>query len=231
MVNLADATTSCRTADDQYDVTVNYRGERGIKTPKSTVIAFYTFMSKHIRNPGVGRRLVFDVVKTSKGGGYNSHTGVFTCPKTGIYVFVWVVRVNSGYYPFDLMINNSVYGTTYLNNVNRDSSVSGTVVAHVSKGDSVYVRMHSFYKEHASFDYVLDIEHAAFDYVLDIEQLLSVYDVEHAAFDYVLDVEHASFDYVLDIEHAAFDYVLDIEHASFSYVLDVEHASFDYVLM
>ncbi|VDI27986.1 Hypothetical predicted protein [Mytilus galloprovincialis] len=146
MVNLADATTSCRTADDQYDVTVNYRGERGIKTPKSTVIAFYTFMSKHIRNPGVGRRLVFDVVKTSKGGGYNSHTGVFTCPKTGIYVFVWVVRVNSGYYPFDLMINNSVYGTTYLNNVNRDSSVSGTVVAHVSKGDSVYVRMHSFYK-------------------------------------------------------------------------------------
>ncbi|XP_071123696.1 complement C1q-like protein 4 [Mytilus edulis] len=146
VVTVADATTSCQTADGQYAVTVNYRGKNRQETPKTTVVAFYAFISKNIRNPGVGRRLVFDVAKTNEGGGYNSHTGVFTCPKTGIYVFVWVVRVHSGYYPFDLMINNSVYGTTYLSNVDRDSSVSGTVVAHVSKGDSIYVRVHSSFK-------------------------------------------------------------------------------------
>ncbi|VDH94637.1 Hypothetical predicted protein [Mytilus galloprovincialis] len=146
MVIVADATTSCRTADGQYDVTVKYRGKRRTESPKSTVIAFYAFMSKKITNPGVGRRLVFDVVKTNQGSGYNSHTGVFTCPKTGIYVFVWVIRLGSGYHSFDLMINNTVFGTTYLHNHSTDGNVSGTVVAHVSKGDSVYVRMHSTYK-------------------------------------------------------------------------------------
>ncbi|CAC5410289.1 C1QL [Mytilus coruscus] len=149
MVNFASATTSsCRTADGQYDVTVNYRGKIGQETPdsKSTVIAFYAFMSKSITNPGIGRRLIFDVVKTNQGSGYNSHTGVFTCPKAGIYVFVWVLRLYSAYHSTELMINNSVYGSTYLNNINRDSSVSGTIVAHVSEGDSVYVRIHSSYK-------------------------------------------------------------------------------------
>ncbi|CAG2255320.1 COL8A [Mytilus edulis] len=145
MVTVADATTSCQTADGQYDVTVNYRGKRRTETPTSAVTAFYAFMSKKITNPGVGRRLVFDVVKTNQGGGYNSHTGVFTCPKTGIYVFVWVVRLFSAYHSFELMINNTVYGTTYLYKKNTGGSISGTVVAHVSKGDSVYVRMHSSY--------------------------------------------------------------------------------------
>ncbi|CAC5384216.1 C1QL [Mytilus coruscus] len=135
--------SSCRTADGQYDVTVNYRGKNGKENPESRVIAFYAFMSKMIKNPGVGRRLIFDVVKTNQGSGYNSHTGVFTCPKTGIYVFVWVVRLYSARNSTELMVNNSVYGSLYLRNTNSDGIVSGTVVAHVSKGDSVYVRIHS----------------------------------------------------------------------------------------
>ncbi|XP_052065240.1 complement C1q tumor necrosis factor-related protein 2-like [Mytilus californianus] len=146
MITFAGATTSCRTADGQYDVIVNYRGKTGPETPKSRVIAFYAFMSKSITSPGVGRRLVFDVMKTNQGGGYNSHTGVFTCPKTGTYVFVWVVRLGSAYHSFELMINNSVYGSTHLYNNGTGGSVSGTVVAHVSKGESVYVRAHSSYK-------------------------------------------------------------------------------------
>ncbi|CAC5410296.1 COL8A [Mytilus coruscus] len=146
MVTIIGATTSCRTADGQYDVTVNYRGKNGQETSKSTVIAFYAFMSKSIKNPGVGRRLVFDVIKTNQGGAYNSHTGVFTCPKNGTYVFVWVVRLDPAYHSFELMVNNSVYGSTYLYNKDTDGSNSGTVVADVSKGDSVYVRMHSSYK-------------------------------------------------------------------------------------
>ncbi|VDI30123.1 Hypothetical predicted protein [Mytilus galloprovincialis] len=100
-------------------------------------------MSKLLRNPGVGRRLVFDVAKTNQGNGYNSHTGVFSCPKTGIYVFVWVVRLYSARHSTELMINNSVYGSLYLRNGHTDGTVSGTVVAHASKGDSVYVRIHS----------------------------------------------------------------------------------------
>ncbi|XP_063399483.1 complement C1q-like protein 4 [Mytilus trossulus] len=146
MVTFADATTSCRTADGQYDVTVKYRGKRGTENPKSRVIAFYAFMSKPIMSPGIGHRLVFDVVKTNQGGGYNSHTGVFVCPRTGTYVFAWVVRLGSAYQSFELMVNNSVYGSTYLYNSKTRASVTGTVVAHVTEGESVYIRMHSSHK-------------------------------------------------------------------------------------
>ncbi|CAC5369743.1 unnamed protein product [Mytilus coruscus] len=120
----------------QYDVTVNFRGKNGLETPKSTIIAFYAYMSKPITNPSSGRRLIFDVLTTNQGSGYNSHTGVFTSPKTGTYVFVLVVRLYSALHSIQLMINNSVYGTTFLNAKNADSTVSSTAVANVSKGDT-----------------------------------------------------------------------------------------------
>ncbi|CAC5393134.1 COL8A [Mytilus coruscus] len=98
--------------------------------------------------PGAGRRLVFDVAQINQGSGYNSHTGVFTCPKTGIYVFVWVICLYSGEHSTELMINNSVYGSTFLRAKVKyadEGSVSGTVVAQVSKGDTIYVRNNPAY--------------------------------------------------------------------------------------
>ncbi|XP_052064739.1 uncharacterized protein LOC127704642 [Mytilus californianus] len=146
MVTFAGATSSCQTEDGQYDVTVNFRGKNGQETPKSTIIAFYAFMSKPITNPSSGRRLIFDVLTTKQDSGYNSHTGVFTSPKTGTYVFVLVVRLYSALHSIQLMINNSVYGITFLNAKKADSTVSSAVVANVSKGDTAYVRTHSTYK-------------------------------------------------------------------------------------
>ncbi|XP_063399666.1 complement C1q-like protein 4 [Mytilus trossulus] len=146
VVTIAGATSSCQTEDGQYDVTVNFRGKNGQETPKSTVIAFYAYISKPIPNPSSGRRLIFDVPTTNQGNGYNSNTGVFTCPKTGTYVFVLVVRLYSAYHSIQLMINNSVNGTSFHNAQNDDNTSSSTVVVNVSKGDTVYVRTHSKYK-------------------------------------------------------------------------------------
>ncbi|CAC5411261.1 COL8A [Mytilus coruscus] len=139
----AFAESSCKTTDGRYEVNVIGRNEHSEIIPE--VIAFHAYISKDV-HPGAGRRLVFDVTKTNKGNGYNSHTGVFTCPKTGIYVFVWVIRIYAGEHSTELMINNYVYGSTFLRAKNGDDgSVSGTVVAHVSKGDTVYVRNRSEY--------------------------------------------------------------------------------------
>ncbi|XP_071153311.1 complement C1q-like protein 4 [Mytilus edulis] len=137
------AETSCQTTDSRYEVSVTGRIIGGETIPQ--VIAFHAYISKHVF-PGAGRRLVFDVTKTNEGKGYNSHTGVFTCPKSGMYVFIWAIRVWSGEHSTELMINDSVYGSTFLRAKNGDDeSVSGTVVAHVSKGDTVYVRNHSVF--------------------------------------------------------------------------------------
>ncbi|XP_063419935.1 caprin-2-like [Mytilus trossulus] len=135
------AESSCQTTDGRYEVSITGRGIESEKIPQ--VIAFHAYISKHVF-PGAGRRFVFDVTKTNQGKGYNNHTGVFTCPKTGMYVFVWVMRSLAGEHSTELMINDSVYGSTFLRAKNGDDgSVSGTVVAHVTKGDSVYVRNHS----------------------------------------------------------------------------------------
>lgn len=88
--------------------------------------------------------LIFDRIRTNVGLGYNSFTGVFTAPKEGIYVFTWVIRLHQAEHSTELMINNDSLGTTFLRAKNNDDgSVSGTVVAHVLKGDVVFVRIHS----------------------------------------------------------------------------------------
>ncbi|CAC5369657.1 COL8A [Mytilus coruscus] len=132
------AENSCQRKDGGYDVTINVRGQPSKEIRE--VIAFHAYISKD------ADRLVFDVTKANQGNGYNSNTGVFTCPKTGMYVFVWVIRMVTAEHSTELMINNSVFGSTFLRaKKGDDGSVSGTAIAHVSKGDTVYVRNHSAY--------------------------------------------------------------------------------------
>lgn len=46
----------------------------------------------------------------------------------------------------ELLINDNIFGATFLRAKNGDDgSVSGTVVAHVTRGDVVFVRTHSSY--------------------------------------------------------------------------------------
>lgn len=108
------------------------------------IVAFYAQMSKDESNPSVHHTLIFDKVRTNVGNGYNGVTGIFTAPREGIYVFNWVIRLTHAAHSTELLINNDIFGTTYLR-TSDDGSVSGTVVAHVGKGDVVFVRTHSTY--------------------------------------------------------------------------------------
>ncbi|CAC5416412.1 C1QL [Mytilus coruscus] len=121
------------------------------------IVAFYAYMSNPEVNPSAHLTLIYDVSVTNVGNGYNHVTGIFTAPTSGVYVFIWVTRVASGEHPTQLMINNAVYGVTFLRAKNGDDgSVSGTVVAYVTKGDSVFVRVHSSY---AGDGYIHSNEH------------------------------------------------------------------------
>lgn len=99
-------------------------------------------MSAEEVTTGNHHTLIFDRIRTNVGLGYNSFTGVFTAPKEGIYVFTWVIRMHQAEHSTELMINNDSLGTTFLRAKNNDDgSVSGTAVAHVLKGDVVFVRI------------------------------------------------------------------------------------------
>ncbi|XP_071150370.1 complement C1q-like protein 4 [Mytilus edulis] len=107
-------------------------------------VAFYAYMSNPEYNPCAHHTLTYDVSVTNVGNGYNHVTGIFTAPTSGVYVFIWVTRNAFGEYPTKLMINNAVYGVTFLRAKNGDDgSVSGTMVANISKDDLVFVRIHS----------------------------------------------------------------------------------------
>ncbi|VDI32257.1 Hypothetical predicted protein [Mytilus galloprovincialis] len=115
-------------------------------TASDGLVAFYSYMSNPENNPSAHHTLIYDVSVTNVGNGYNHVTGIFTAPTSGVYVFIWVTRIAYGEHPTQLMINNTVYGVTFLRAKNGDDgSVSGTVVANVTKGDSVFVRVHSSY--------------------------------------------------------------------------------------
>ncbi|XP_063411321.1 complement C1q-like protein 4 [Mytilus trossulus] len=126
-------------------------------TASDGLVAFYSYMSNPENNPSAHHTLIYDVSVTNVGNGYNHVTGIFTAPRSGVYVFIWVTRILNGEHPTELMINNAVYGVTFLRAKNGDDgSVSGNVVANVNKGDSVYVRVHSTY---AGDGYIHSNEH------------------------------------------------------------------------
>ena len=113
---------------------------------ESGIVAFYARMSSIEPNPSAHHTLIFDNVHTNVGSGYNGVTGIFTAPQEGIYVFTWVIRMFTAEHSTELMQNNDVLGATFLRAKNGDDgSVSGTVVTHLTKGDVVFVRIHSQY--------------------------------------------------------------------------------------
>lgn len=83
--------------------------------------------------------MVYDKMRTNFENGYNTHTGIFTAPRAGLYSFTWVTRVAcNNAYTSELRVNNEVVGSTYA--YCGYNTVTGNVVVKVNKGDSVFVR-------------------------------------------------------------------------------------------
>ncbi|CAC5371555.1 unnamed protein product [Mytilus coruscus] len=109
------------------------------------IVAFYAYMSKDELQPGKHHILVFDDVKTNVGLAYNKHTGTFTAPVTGVYVFIWTVVCGRHNFNFSqLVINSDPFGAilTDSDEVDDIHTVTGSVVAELNQGDVVYVRTH-----------------------------------------------------------------------------------------
>ncbi len=85
--------------------------------------------------------LIFGVVITNTGNGYNPSTGVFTSPISGTYVFyVSAVGYSSQHLAIDIVLN-SVSKVRVLGDITAGYQTgTNMVVLELQKGDSVWVR-------------------------------------------------------------------------------------------
>lgn len=103
-------------------------------------------------NPGLHHIIIFDVQRTNVGNGYNSFSGMFTVPQNGIYAFAVSIIMNHGYASFEIVKNNEVQGTLFIDAQHSDEyrSSSITLLLTLVQGDVVFVRTSSTYTPHGS---------------------------------------------------------------------------------
>ncbi|CAC5413659.1 unnamed protein product [Mytilus coruscus] len=111
-------------------------------------IAFYAYLSKNEENIGTHHALVFDVVITNYGNGYNKHIGAFVAPQSGVYVLTLTIFPNRGTLTaVHILRNSDVVGDIFADmrgsNVQTLSGSTGIVVVTMNKDDSATVRTSS----------------------------------------------------------------------------------------
>ncbi|XP_065921924.1 C1q-related factor-like [Magallana gigas] len=106
-------------------------------------VAFYAYMSKSEPTPSNHHSLIFDMLKTNLGNGYNKFSGTFVAPSAGAYVFTWTINTNPhGAHWINLMVNNVIVGGTVSDTQDTADfdSDSNTAVVVLDQGDSVNLR-------------------------------------------------------------------------------------------
>ncbi|KAK3085008.1 hypothetical protein FSP39_022817, partial [Pinctada imbricata] len=103
-------------------------------------IAFYTGLNSSLQNLPYNYKLVFDKVYLNEGKAYDFHTGIFTCPTDGIYVFHWTITTKAGQYFYtDFMVNGNVVGRSRPHAAYVNRAASSTVVQRLVIGDKVWI--------------------------------------------------------------------------------------------
>ena len=132
----------------------------GTSAPPIKVTAFYAQLSQPENAPSKHHPLVFDTVITNQNGAYSKFTGIFTAPVSGLYCFLYTLRVHchssSLSSPFEIVRNNNVEGSIFFaeNGCNIQATLTGNAIIHVNQGDEVYVRTHATFA--ADFDIYSD---------------------------------------------------------------------------
>ena len=111
-------------------------------------------MSSNEVNPGKHHTLIFDVVKTNAGNGYNKFSGLFTAPVSGLYALTCSIAMagTGSYASYEIIKNAEIEGTFFVdaNVSDEDRSTSMTVIVSLQVGDVVFIRTSSTFTPHGN---------------------------------------------------------------------------------
>ncbi|XP_076109034.1 complement C1q-like protein 4 [Mytilus galloprovincialis] len=117
---------------------------------QSSSVAFYAQLTTSETNVGKHHPIVFDHVNLNVGNGYNKHSGTFTAPKSGIYVFTFTLYPNRGsWMAVNIFKNTEVIAQVYTEmGSGMFSATTPVPVVDMNVGDIAYVRTSSTYQPH-----------------------------------------------------------------------------------
>ena len=105
-------------------------------------VAFFAYFSTHNVAASPQQILAFDKVITNIGNAYHPHSGTFIAPRSGVYVFIWIIRLDgTNYHTTEILHDNNVINSIYFDPQSRMAgTVTGTAVVHVNQGEDVLIR-------------------------------------------------------------------------------------------
>ena len=106
---------------------------------QTTPIAFTAYLDKTISHLGINHVIPFDKVLLNEGNAFNTHTGTFHCPRSGIYLFHFSIESeHAGVMVAKLVIdgNNQLDGVADGGGFDMTST---TAIVRVTAGQSVWV--------------------------------------------------------------------------------------------
>ncbi|XP_061188901.1 uncharacterized protein LOC133197077 [Saccostrea echinata] len=121
-------------------------GVHTTKPPFADGVAFSAFVSTYETEISKDHTIKFDIIVSNIGNHYNLHSGIFTSPQHGVYVFTWNLYCRAGGYIFSqILVNSNAVGgmLTSSNGATSFRTTTGVVVMEVNQGDVVFVRIHS----------------------------------------------------------------------------------------
>ncbi|VDI02076.1 Hypothetical predicted protein [Mytilus galloprovincialis] len=114
---------------------------------QTSAIAFYAWLSKTEQKVGPHHTLILDHIETNSGNAYNHHSGVFTAPSNGIYLFSYTVFPDShSYGTIELIVNSQSHADIFIDSSPTDHDLGGTTgvaILYLKQNDVCYLRTHS----------------------------------------------------------------------------------------
>jgi len=107
-------------------------------------VAFYADLSTEPSHVPVGTTLKFDHIGNNYGNGYDSSTGVFTCPTSGLYLFlIYVMPYEGSKVSVSLMYNGQSFtpAAAEPSFASQDITGANARAFRLDKGDRVWVEV------------------------------------------------------------------------------------------